>query len=122
MKSYGIAHAVRKLYAGQTLCRILMNTALAHETIRGRVVDIGGGRSPDYFSYLKTEDGAAIEVSDLSVSPLDFEKDALPYASGSVDTALMCNVLEHIYHHTHLLSEARRILNPKGELIGFVPF
>lgn len=122
MKTYGTLHTLEKLYAGQTLCRILMNTALAKETIRGRVVDIGGGRSPDYFSYLKTEDGTTIEASDLSISPIDFEKDALPYASGSIDTALMCNILEHIYHHQHLLGEARRTLRPKGELIGFVPF
>lgn len=99
-----------------------MNTGLANETIRGRVVDIGGGRSPDYFSYLKTEDDTTIEASDLSISSIDFEKDALPYASGSIDTVLMCNILEHIYHHNHLLGEALRILRPKGELIGFVPF
>lgn len=122
MKSYVTLHTLRKLYEGQTLCRILMNTALANETIRGRVVDIGGGRSPDYFSYLKTEDDTTIEASDLSISSIDFEKDALPYASGSIDTALMCNILEHIYHHNHLLGETRRILRPKGELIGFVPF
>lgn len=122
MKSYGILHTLRKLYAGQTLCRIRMNTALANETIRGRVVDIGGGRAPDYFSYLKTENDTVIEVSDLSISPVDFEKDALPYASGSIDTVLMCNILEHIYRHNHLLGEARRILRPKGKLIGFVPF
>ncbi len=122
MKSYGLLHTLKKLYAGQTLCRIRMNTGLARETIRGTVVDIGGGRSPDYFSYLKCEDGTTIEASDLSISPIDFEKDALPYASGSVDTALMCNILEHIYHHQHLLGEARRILRSDGTLIGFVPF
>lgn len=122
MKSHGTIHTLRRLYAGQSLVRILMNRALANEKIRGRVVDIGGARSPDYFSYLKTEDGTTIEASDLSISPIDFEKDVLPYASGSVDTALMCNILEHIYHHNHLLGEARRILRQKGALIGFVPF
>lgn len=119
---YGILHTFGKLYAGQTLVRIRMNVALASETIRGRIVDIGGGRSPDYFSYLSTEEGTTVEASDLSLGPIDFEKDALPYASGSVDTALMCNILEHIYHHGHLLAEARRILKPGGALIGFVPF
>lgn len=122
MKSYGTLHTLRKLYAGQTLCRILMNTALANETIRGRAVDIGGGRSPDYFSYLQSEDGATIEVSDLSLGSIDFEKDSLPQTSGTVDTVLMCNILEHIYHYAHILSEARRILRPNGMIIGFVPF
>lgn len=122
MKSYGTMHISRKLYAGQSLVRILMNSALTRETIRGRVVDIGGGRSPDYFSYLQIENGAKIEAVDLSLSPIDFEKDALPYASSSIDTVLMCNILEHIYHYSHLLGEARRILAPHGQLIGFVPF
>jgi SAM-dependent methyltransferase len=119
---YSTLHTLRKLYAGQTLARILMNHALSKETIRGKVVDIGGGRSPDYFSYLQSEKGATVEASDLAISPIDFEKDALPYASASIDTVLMCNILEHIYHYDHLLSEARRILRPGSELIGFVPF
>lgn len=122
MKSYGTIHTLRKLYAGQTLCRILMNTALANEKIRGRVVDIGGGRSPDYFSYLQSEDGTTIEASDLSLGSIDFEKDSLPHTSGTVDTVLMCNILEHIYHYAHILNEARRILRPNGTIIGFVPF
>lgn len=99
-----------------------MNRALANERIRGRAVDIGGGRSPDYFSYLQSADGTTIEVSDLSLGSIDFEKDSLPYASGTIDTVLMCNLLEHIYHYAHLLSEAQRILRPSGRIIGFVPF
>lgn len=122
MKSYGSVHIMRQLYAGQSLVRILMNQALAEETICGRVVDIGGGRLPDYFDYLHAEKGATVEAVDGSLSPIDFEKDSLPYVSASVDTILMCNILEHVYHHAHLLSEARRILRPGGRLIGFVPF
>ena len=122
MKPYGVSHTLQKLYAGQTLSRILMNRALSKEKIRGRVVDIGGGRSPDYFLYLKTEDGAVIEVSDGSLTPIDFERDTLPYASGSVDTILLCNILEHVYHYAHLLREVRRILHIQGRIIGFVPF
>lgn len=122
MKKYGTAHILQKLYAGQSLCRILMNRALANETLRGQVVDVGGGRSPDYFSYLRREPGTTIEVSDLSSSSIDFEIDSLPYASGSVDTVLLCNVLEHIYRYTHLLGETHRILRPDGRIIGFVPF
>lgn len=99
-----------------------MNRALANETLRGRVVDIGGGRSPDYFSYLQAEGGVEIEASDLSLSPIDFEKDTLPYESSSVDTVIMCNILEHIYNYPHLLRETRRIMRPGSRLIGFVPF
>ena len=99
-----------------------MNRALSKEKIHGRVIDIGGGRSPDYFSYLQAEEETMVEVSDGSLTSVDFERDILPYASGSVDTVLLCNILEHIYHHKHLLNEVRRILHPEGRVIGFVPF
>lgn len=120
--NYGITHTLQKLLAGQTLLRILMNTALSKETIRGKVVDIGGGRSPDYFSYLHTEPGTKVEASDISLGPIDFEVDALPYESSSIETVIMCNILEHIYNHMHLLRETRRIMRPGAGLIGFVPF
>jgi SAM-dependent methyltransferase len=120
--SYGVVHTLQKLYAGQTLARIFMNRALAAESIEGRVVDLGGGRSPDYFSYLRIEEGATIEACDLSLGAIDFETDALPYPTSTIDTVLMCNILEHIYHYAHLLSEARRVMRPHGAIIGFVPF
>lgn len=104
------------------MARILMNRALVREHISGRVVDIGGGRSPDYFSYLQTAVDTRIEVSDRSLAPIDYEVDALPYETRSVDAALMCNILEHIYHYEHLLAEVRRVLRDGGSVLGFVPF
>lgn len=104
------------------MLRALMNRALSDETIRGKTVDVGGGRHPDYFSFLKREGSVAIEAVDASISKIDFEKDALPYTSGTVDTVICCNVLEHIYRYAFLTGEMRRILKPGGALIGFVPF
>ena len=113
-----IAH---ELLAGKTLARILMNRGLADETVRGHVVDIGGGRNPDYFEYFRKED-AHIEPIDASISGIDFERDPLPFDDASVDTIVSCNVLEHIYNHWFLLDEMQRILKSGGTLIGFVPF
>jgi SAM-dependent methyltransferase len=110
------------LLRGQSLLRIRMNQSLSHVSIHGRVLDVGGGRSPDYFSYVKQEAVTSIEAIDGSITSIDFEKDALPYTAGSVDTVISCNVLEHIFHHVFHLSELRRILSPEGKLVGFVPF
>jgi SAM-dependent methyltransferase len=107
---------------GQTVARVLMNRALGKEILSGLVVDVGGGRNPDYFSYLKHAEGVRIEAVDASLTGIDLECDPLPYAEGTVDTVLLCNVLEHIYHHTRLLAEIARVLRPGGRLIGFVPF
>lgn len=115
-------HTLSHLFRGQTMLRILMNRALGDETIRGKVVDIGGGRNPDYFEYFKKVGHPAIEALDGSLSGIDFEKDALPHEPHSVDTVILCNVLEHIYNHKHLLSEINRIMKNGASLIGFVPF
>jgi SAM-dependent methyltransferase len=110
------------LSRGQSLTRILMNEALAHETIRGEVVDVGGGHHPDYFDFLRHIGEVHLEAVDASFSGIDFEKDPLPFNDASADTVILCNVLEHIYDYRFLMQQVRRILKADGRLIGFVPF
>ncbi len=118
----GILHRMSSLFRGQSIARILMNEALAHETLRGTVIDIGGGRSPNYFDFLQRADGVQIETVDASLSGIDFETDPLPFSDAYADTILLCNVLEHIYEHKFLLLQVHRVLKKEGHLIGFVPF
>lgn len=113
---------MRHLLEGQSLARILMNESLSHETLRGRVIDVGGGHNPDYFDYLRHADDVRIEAVDASLSGIDFEKDSLPFPADSADTVLLCNVLEHIYNYRFLMQQINRILKKDGQLIGFVPF
>jgi len=122
MKSHGFLQTLRALYAGQSLTRIRMNYALAKHTLRGRVLDVGGGRNPDYFAYLRRAGNVSVEAVDHSLTGIDFEKDLLPYGEHTFDTVLACNVLEHVYNHQFLLREIHRVLMPRGTLIGFVPF
>ena len=117
-----LLHTLIRLYRGQTMLRILMNRALGDETVRGKVVDIGGGRNPDYFEYFKKEGKPEIEPLDGSISGINFETDALPPGSNTIDTVILCNVMEHIFNYEHLLSEIKRILKTDGQLIGFVPW
>ncbi len=117
-----LLHTLSKLYEGQSYVRILMNDAFRSLKVRGLVVDIGGARNPDYFAYLRGASDAKIEPVDGMLQKIDFETDALPYADAAAITILMCNVLEHIFDYRHLLAEARRVLAPQGQLIGFVPF
>ncbi len=121
-KKFNLGHMLRHLYAGQSLMRILMNRELSQEILHGRVVDIGGGHGPDYFDYFQTGEGIKIERIDGSFSGINFEKDPLPFASSTIDTAILCNVLEHIYNYRYLLGEVHRALAPGGKLIGVVPF
>lgn len=115
-------HTLRKLYEGQSYARILMNNALRSIPLSGHVVDVGGARNPDYFHYIRVAPGTTIEPVDGLLQQIDFETDRLPQSDASVDAVLMCNILEHIYNHQHVLREGRRILKAGGTLVGFVPF
>ncbi len=119
---FGLLHTLKHLYRGQTLMRILMNQELSRERVHGKVADIGGGHEPDYFDYFAGADDAEVQKIDGSFTGIDFEKDLLPFADASIDTALLCNVLEHMYNYRFLLEQTHRILVPGGRLIGIVPF
>ncbi len=121
-------NAWKQIAHGKTLMRSLMNIALADYTLsKGVVVDLGGGKNPSYFGFLKGVSETTVENIDAqygagAAGEIDFEKDLLPYADESVDQVLMLNVLEHVYHHAFFAGEARRILKDGGMVIGFVPF
>ena len=113
---------LKKIYAGQSLLRILMNLGFKKYALSGAVVDVGGGREPDYFDYFAMSQTTSVTPVDSSLSGIDFEKDALPFAEGTADTVVCANVLEHVYNQRFLVGEMKRILKPDGMLIGFVPF
>jgi len=117
-----LLHVMRKLYTGQSLARILMDKTLAMESVAGIVVDIGGGRNPDYYSYFEKVGKIDLKVFDGSLTPINFEVDTLPLPDNIADTAVLCNILEHLYNYELILSEVGRILKPSGKVIGFVPF
>ena len=118
---------IRGILRGKSLMRTLMNQAARKECAHGVVLDIGGGERPSYFEYLQMDPGATIQNIDSKMTAtgathLDLEIQALPCASMSVDTVLLFNCLEHIYHYQHLMSEVARVLKSPGRIIGFVPF
>lgn len=119
-----------EIWRGKDLYRILLNAECARHTIAGRVLDVGSGTSKaSYHRFLKQAPGTSVEFLDLEFESkagegkhIDLEKDSLPSADASVDTALLFNVLEHIYNYQHLLKEIRRSLKPGGTLLGVAPF
>ncbi len=113
---------IKKIYSGQSLARVLMNLSFKDIKLSGFVIDVGGGRRPDYFQYFDTKDVTNIKPIDGSIMSIDFERDSLPEGNDSVDVVVLCNVLEHIFNYSFLLSEISRILKPNGTLVGFVPF
>lgn len=115
------------IWRKKSLLRTMMNLELANYTVKGKVLDVGGGVNPSYFQFLKKEPRTEIINIDFKSlhaigKTVDLEKDPLPYADESVDQVLMFNILEHIYNYRFLIGEAKRVVKSGNEVLGFVPF
>ncbi|MES2966727.1 MAG: methyltransferase domain-containing protein [Patescibacteria group bacterium] len=111
------------LWSGKSVTRGLLDYRLAQETLKGKVIDIGGGTNPAYIGFMKKEEGAVVQSFDVKIGAItDFETDVLPAATDNFDSVLFLNVMEHIFNHQHIANEVVRIVKPGGQLIGFVPF
>ncbi len=113
-----------EIFSGKSVLRSLLNFHLKTITIKGKTIDIGGGKNSDYISFMKRERGVSFETFDIKAGQkeVNFETDALPSANDNYDTVIFLNVLEHIFNHQHIANEVVRIVKPGGQLIGFVPF
>ncbi len=114
---------LKELLRKKSLLRTLMNLELRQFSIRGNVVDIGGGGTPSYLSFLHIEPHTKRTSIDFAGDiKVDLETTRIPLENNSANTVLMFNVLEHIFNYRKVLAEAHRLLAPSGQLIGFVPF
>jgi len=120
----------KEIWAGKTIPRIMMNDRCRSVSLQDKkVLDVGAGGAPGSYHEYFLSPAKELLTTDMKVGKkneshkqLDFEVDKLPFESGSFETVLAFNILEHIYNHKHLVSEMNRITVPGGELIGFVPF
>jgi 2-polyprenyl-3-methyl-5-hydroxy-6-metoxy-1,4-benzoquinol methylase len=91
---------------------------------RGRVLDAGSGRSP-YKPLLRQRglEVLSIDVADRAgeVDILGDLQDMPAVASGSVDTVLCTQVLEHLPRPWQAMAEFARVLRPGGVLVLSTP-
>lgn len=108
-----------------SLWRTLLYETLSSLTLRGRVLDVGGGiRKSSYLSLLRVEG----ELDSLNIDPdraptfvADLNK-PLPIPTATYDTILSLNTLEHVREDVFALREMTRVLKPGGRMLIFVPF
>lgn len=99
-----------------------------NEHAHGKLLDLGCGKSPLYIAYkdLVTETVCADWPSSLHENPhLDLFCDLtgkLPFESGTFDSIILSDVLEHIPNPDQLCLELARILAPSGKVFINVPF
>lgn len=98
----------------------------------GIVLDVGSSSSPLCRVLVdKSVCTFAVDVDELSlrqlqdehapVQPVQASAMQLPFPSGSVDTVLLLDVLEHVRDDRKAIDEAERVLRPGGKLILSVP-
>ncbi len=121
----------KEIWRGKDTYRILMNRKCSGFTLFGQILDVGSGVNlASYHRFFKKEkniniiplDMAVDQVDRKSSRQLDLESDPLPTGDKSVDFVLVFNLFEHLYNHTLLMCEIKRVLKSGGSMIGAVPF
>ncbi len=118
-----IIFLIKEVWNGKSITRSFLNMRLKDEVLVGKVMDIGGGKSSDYLSFMKRSKDVDFISFDIKAGiVIDFENDSLPLQTDSCDTVIFLNVMEHVFNYQHIANEVVRIVKPGGQLIGFVPF
>ncbi len=90
------------------------------------VVDLGAGDAPyrELFAHVAyvTVDWGHSPHEDAAAVDVTASIDALPFADGSFDAALLTQVLEHVPLPEAAVREAHRIVRPGGRILVTVPF
>jgi SAM-dependent methyltransferase len=95
---------------------------------RGALLDLGCGTVPLFKSYSPHVSSVTCvdwPQSPHAISHIDISHnlaDPLPFDSGSFDTVILSDVLEHIAQPGALLREIARVLRPDGVLLLNTPF
>ena len=117
---------VKQVFKGRSLLRIQQNICIQDVSLKGKVLDLGGGPGSQYYDYFDLKQANGIHYADLyQVTEdhliFDFEAE-FPIDESTYDTLLVMNVFEHVFLSKKMLSESYRVLKPHGKLLGVVPF
>jgi SAM-dependent methyltransferase len=107
-----------------SLLRLAEHRALAHVTLNGAVLDLGGDTNSEYLSFIQGSFTPTRVNFDPKTKPdimHDLEQ-PLPVSNATYDGAVLFNVLEHIFEYRALLEESIRVLKPGGTILIVVPF
>lgn len=94
--------------------------------ITGKILDVGCGTKPyknffTYSEYIGLEFDTGID-SDKKLADYFYDGKVFPFDSGSFDSVICNQVLEHIFEPQEFLKEINRVLKPNGKLLITVPF
>ena len=98
-------------------------------SLTGKVLDIGCGQSPYRFLLnpsttqyhgIDIADAEKFDYSNQEITP--FNGKDIPFESESFDAIICTEVLEHVFHHAHLVTEMHRVLKHGGTGLITIPW
>lgn len=110
-------------FARRELWRHISDLAPA---VRGRTLDVGCGQKP-YSSLFQTTEYIGMEI-DTPQNRQDKRADvfydgkSFPFDAERFDSAIIFQVLEHVFNPDEFLAEVHRVLAPGGALLLTIPF
>lgn len=109
--------------------RALMHlNVIADVRVGAKVIDVGGGRRQTYLDYIDMDSADEFMSVDIEFTgPGKYRQVCasvtdMPFETGSIDTVLCFNLLEHVFDHCGAISEISRVLRPRGVMYGWTPF
>lgn len=94
--------------------------ALQHHAF-GNLLDVGCGEMPYRAVTSRVSAWVGMDADENSAAQLHGTASAIPSPSGSFDTILCTQVLEHVQEPAQVLNELKRVLAPGGVLILSAP-
>jgi SAM-dependent methyltransferase len=93
------------------------------EALRGRILDVGGGRdAPHDAAWHPDVRRIRIDLSAVHEPELQADAARLPLSDESFDAVVMFEVLEHLSDPPAAAAEVLRVLRPRGTFLGSAPF
>ncbi len=106
-----------------SLARCLQYEAIKTQKLKGRVLDVGGGKRADYLSWLNCDSYESLNTDDTMEPTWKVsENGEWPVPSETYDTVISFNTLEHIFDAKATLKQMNRSLKKGGSLLVTTPF
>lgn len=105
-----------------TILRDSMYKTFSGITLKGEVLDLGGTKDASYHAlFAGSKKFTTANIAGNRDIDCNLEE-KFPMSDATYDTAILINLLEHIYHAESAVKETFRVLKPEGMVVIAVPF